>query len=151
MGTSSLGTALADLAVLVVDDEHGSRKLVRSLLLALGCRRIHEACDGAAGLAAIRSLRPDIVLLAWELPGIDGAELVRAMRSVDGGRPSNAAAIVLTRGDRGVLDAMRLGIHDLLLKPVVRDALESRLLAVLERRNSSRPPSGPHPATVSAA
>ena len=144
MGTSIHVVAIADLTVLVVDHEHGSRKLIRSLLLALGCTRIHEACDGGAGLAAIRSRRPDVVLLEWGLPDMGGTEFVRAMCAPDRGPSPKAAVVTLIRADRGadVLEAVRLGIHEFLLKPIVRDALEARLLSVLaHRRSAAWPPS----------
>ena len=61
------------IKVLIVDDEHYTRKVIRTLLLSIGCTKIHEANDGVHGLDAIRALNPDIVLLDWEMPGIDGA------------------------------------------------------------------------------
>src|SRR5262249_58620833 len=67
--------------VLIVDDEYYIRKVIRTLLLAMGCTKIHEAPDGASGLESIRALAPDVVLLDWEMPGIDGAEFVRRVRS----------------------------------------------------------------------
>src|SRR5437588_10683521 len=83
MGASlqDAGAVLAGLSVLVVDADYRTRKVLRSLLLALGCTRVHEARDGGSGLAAVRSIRPDIVLLAWDLPDLDGAAFVRAMRT----------------------------------------------------------------------
>ncbi len=110
---------------------------MRALLLALGCTRIHEASDGASGLAAVRSIRPDIVLLDWNMPDVDGAAFVRALRS-PGTVPSPGPAIImLTRDSRGVLEAVRLGVHDLLLKPVSRDALQARLQSALARMRAS--------------
>ena len=61
------------LKVLIVDDEHYTRKVIRTLLLAIGCTKIYEAGDGASGLEMIRAVAPDVVLLDWEMPGIDGA------------------------------------------------------------------------------
>src|SRR5262249_58551487 len=65
---------------LIVDSEYHVRKVIRALLLGMGCTRIFEASEGESGLAAIRAVHPDLVLLDWELPGMSGAEFVRGLR-----------------------------------------------------------------------
>src|SRR5438094_10628928 len=69
------------LAVLVVDDNQYMRKVVRNILVNLGVKNVHEAADGIAGLEAIRMSAPDLVVLDWEMPLLNGAELVRIVRS----------------------------------------------------------------------
>ena len=59
------------------------RRIVRTLLLNVGVKEVYEASDGVAGLEAIRTIGPDIVILDWELPLLNGAELVRIVRSPD--------------------------------------------------------------------
>jgi two-component system chemotaxis response regulator CheY len=126
---------LARIKVLVVDDEYYTRKVIRTLLLTLGCTKIHEASDGASGLEAVRAISPDIVLLDWEMPGIDGAEFVRRVRSPST-FPLPAVPIVMLsgHGERSrVLEAVRLGVHEFLLKPVSSSALQARMLSVLTK------------------
>src|SRR5262245_2034313 len=134
------GGVLMGLAVLVVDSDYRTRKDLRALLLALGCTRVHDARDGAGGLAAVRSIRPDIVLLDWGLPDIDGAAFVRAVRTSGAASVPAAEILVLTRAGQssGVLEAVRLGVHEFLLKPVSREALQARLVSVLARVRLSR-------------
>jgi two-component system chemotaxis response regulator CheY len=125
--------AIGRAKVLVIDDEYHTRKTLRALLRAVGCTKIHEASDGGSGLEAVRAILPDVVLLDWEMPGIDGAEFVRKLRS-DGAYPhSNVPIIMLIgHGERSrVLEAVRHGVHEFLLKPVSRGALEARMLSVL--------------------
>src|SRR5271165_4685887 len=124
---------LARTKILVVDDEYHTRKTIRALLLAMGCTRVHEASDGGNGLEAIRAVQPDVVLLDWEMPGIDGAEFVRRLRSDGPCAHSNAPIIMLTghRERSRVLEAVRHGVHEFLLKPVSRGALKARILSVL--------------------
>jgi len=121
--------------VLIVDDEYYIRKVIRTLLLAMGCTKIHEAPDGASGLESIRALAPDVVLLDWEMPGIDGAEFVRRVRSPDSFPYPAVPIIMLTgHGERSrVLEAVRLGVHEFLLKPVSSSALQARILSVLTK------------------
>jgi CheY-like chemotaxis protein len=67
--------------VLIVDDDYYTRKVIRTLLAVVGIDNVHDAIDGASGLDAIGTLRPDVVILDWEMPGIDGAEFTRRVRS----------------------------------------------------------------------
>src|SRR5215210_3301456 len=74
-------TLMGLIKVLVVEDEHYSRKVIRTLLTAIGVEHVQEAADGVSGLEAIEHHCPDIVLLDWEMPGVDGAEFMRRLRS----------------------------------------------------------------------
>ena len=119
--------------VLIVDHEYHARKTIRALLLAMGCSRIHEAGYGGTGLDAVRAIAPDVVLLDWDMPGIDGAEFVRRLRSDGGCAHANVPIIMLTghREHLRVLQAVRHGVHEFLLKPVSSTALLTRIVGVL--------------------
>jgi two-component system chemotaxis response regulator CheY len=119
--------------VLIVDDEYYTRKVIRTLLLSIGVINIHDAGDGADGLHAIRTLAPDVVILDWEMPRMSGAEFARQVRSPSSFSYPNVPIIMLTgHGERSrVLEAVRLGVHEFLLKPVSSQALLTRLAAVL--------------------
>jgi two-component system chemotaxis response regulator CheY len=119
--------------VLIVDDEYYTRKVVRTLLLLVGVSDIHDASDGPSGLAAIRTLAPDVVILDWEMPGMSGAEFARQVRSPDNFPYPNVPIIMLTgHGERSrVLEAVRFGVHEFLLKPVSSGALLTRMVSVL--------------------
>ena len=60
------------LGVLVVDDNQYMRKVLRNLLVNVGIKKIYEAGDGIAGLEAIRTVMPDLVILDWEMPMLNG-------------------------------------------------------------------------------
>jgi two-component system, chemotaxis family, chemotaxis protein CheY len=121
--------------VLIVDDEYYTRKVIRTLLALVGITNVHDAVDGESGLEAIATLAPDIVLLDWEMPGIDGAEFTRRVRSPNSFPYPNVPIIMLTgHGERSrVLEAVRLGVHEFLLKPVSSKALLSRIVSVLSK------------------
>jgi DNA-binding NarL/FixJ family response regulator len=70
--------------VLIVDDNAGFRSFAGALLHRQGFEVVGEAGDGEAGLEAARRLRPDVVLLDVQLPGIDGFEVARRLRKDDG-------------------------------------------------------------------
>ena len=120
-------------SVLVVDDNQYSRKVIRMLLTNLGIKKVHEASDGIAGLEAIRSVGPDMVILDWEMPLLNGAELVRIVRS-PGVFPMPDIPIIMIsgHGERWrVVEAMRLGVNEFLVKPVSAKALRDRMLSIL--------------------
>jgi two-component system chemotaxis response regulator CheY len=72
---------IQQLTVLVVDDSQFMRNVIRGLLGTIGVKKTHEAADGIAALEMIREIQPDIVLLDWEMPLLNGPELVRIVRS----------------------------------------------------------------------
>jgi len=121
--------------VLIVDDEYLTRKVIRTLLLTAGLVNIDDAADGPAGLDAIARLGPDVVLLDWEMPGMDGAAFTRLVRSPNTFSYPNVPIIMLTgHGERSrVLEAVRLGVHEFLLKPVFSATLLARIVSVLSR------------------
>ena len=98
-------------------------------------KNIHEAGDGIAGLEAIRMFAPDLVILDWEMPLLNGAELVRIVRS-PGVFPVPDVPIIMLTGhvERWrVIEASRLGVNEFLKKPVSGKALLDRIVAILTR------------------
>lgn len=146
--TKLLQPRIEALKVLVVDDELSMRKVVRAMLYSLGVRSIFEAHDGAAGLEAVRVNDPDVVIVDWEMPNIDGAQFVRTVRGPGAfPRPDVPILMLSGHGDRWrVVEAARIGASDYLLKPVSAKALHDRIVAVLGRRR----PAGEAPSHVSA-
>src|SRR5580704_18547492 len=121
--------------VLIVDDNQFMRKVVRNLLVNLGVKTIYEAADGIARLEAIRMFAPDIVILDWEMPLLNGAELVRIVRS-PGVFPVPDVPIIMLTGhvERWrIIEATRLGVHEFLKKPVSGKALLDRMVSILSR------------------
>jgi len=126
---------IQSLAVLVVDDNQYTRKMVRNLLVNCGVKDVFEANDGIAALDAIRSIGPDVVVLDWEMPLLSGAELVRIVRS-PGVFPMPDIPIIMlsAHGERWrVVEAVRLGVHEYLVKPVSAKSLYDRLVAIVSQ------------------
>lgn len=73
--------------VLIVDDHAGFRSWARSMLDAEGYDVVGEAEDGVSAIAAVRELRPQVVLLDIQLPDIDGFEVAKRVL-VDGDAPT---------------------------------------------------------------
>lgn len=73
-------------SILIIDDHTTFRLQARAILEADGFRVVGEAADGTLGLAAARSLRPDLVLLDIGLPDVEGFDVARAL-AADGTPP----------------------------------------------------------------
>jgi two-component system, chemotaxis family, chemotaxis protein CheY len=112
MDKEALSARFSSAKVLVVDDDPGARKVVRTLLMSNGVRTIYEAADGLTGLELIRTMTPDVVILDWEMPGLDGAGFVRMVRSPET-FPLSAVPIIMLTGhsDRArVIEAIQIGV-----------------------------------------
>lgn len=73
--------ASKDLKFLVVDDFSTMRRIVRNLLKELGFTNVEEAEDGADALAKLRNSAIDFVITDWNMPNMDGLELLKNIRS----------------------------------------------------------------------
>jgi CheY-like chemotaxis protein len=111
------------------------RKVVRSLLVNIGVRKVYEAADGIAGLEQIRAVAPDVVVLDWEMPLLNGPELVRIVRSPGVFPTPDIPIIMLTaHGERRrIVEAVRIGVNEFLCKPVSAKMLTDRLISILAK------------------
>jgi len=133
--TKQAAFRLTAAKIVVVDDEHYMRKVVRTMLLGIGVREVHEAADGVTGLELIRRINPDVVILDWQMPGMDGPTFVRMVRAPGSFPYPDVPIIMLTgHGERSrVVEAVKLGVNEFLLKPVSVKALQDRMVSVLTR------------------
>ena len=119
--------------VLVVDDELKITRLLRDYLQQAGFRVV-TAADGKSALSIARSEQPDMIVLDLGLPGIDGLDVTRMLRS-----DSDVPIIMLTaraeESDRIV--GLELGADDYLIKPFSPKELVARVRAVLRRVDAS--------------
>jgi two-component system response regulator MprA len=121
------------MRVLVIEDDDRVRAAVRRALM-LGGYDVTEAIDGPQGLGAVESSRPDGVVLDLGLPGMDGMEVCRRLRTQDDGLP----ILMLTARDaiEDRVDGLEAGADDYLVKPYDVRELLARMKALM-RRNLS--------------
>lgn len=123
---------IQDLDILVVDDNIYMRRLTRMMLMNLGARVVYEASDGLSALEIIRMFDPDIMVIDWDIPVLNGPEVMRIVRSPDlFPRPDLPVIFLTDRTKRSeVMEALRLGANEFLVKPTSPAALRDRLLSI---------------------
>jgi two-component system chemotaxis response regulator CheY len=123
------------LGILVADQNPHMRKLTRMMLTNVGAKSVSEAADGLAAIDVIRHANPDVMLLDWDMPVLSGPQIMHIVRSPGVFAKPNLPVIMLTdcalRSQ--VKEAMRLGVHEFLLKPTSPKALRDRLVSILLR------------------
>src|SRR5918998_833581 len=114
---------------LIVEDEENLVRLLRGYLEREGFE-VREALDGIAALEAVRESKPDVVVLDWMLPKLDGMGVLRELR-----RFSDAYVIVLTARVEEVdrIVGLSTGADDYLTKPFSPGELVARIRAMLRR------------------
>jgi CheY-like chemotaxis protein len=129
LSASAIHSAYAShrsLVILVVDDDEDLRIFAREVLVRAG-HSVLEASDGAAGIELIGKTPPDLVMLDLRMPGVDGFEMLRRLRSSEVGR--SLPIIVLTaHGDEEMArSSFELGATDYLAKPFTPPQLNARV------------------------
>lgn len=133
MNKSPLESMIQGLNILVVDGNAYMRKVTRMMLINLGAKSVIEAADGLAALEQIRNCDPDVMLLDWDMPLLNGMEVVRIVRSPGVFPRPNLPIIMLTnQGHRSaVVQALHAGVNEFLVKPTSAKALHDRLSSIV--------------------
>jgi two-component system, LytTR family, response regulator LytT len=126
---------MAALRVLVVDDEQLAREELCFLLGQVGGVEIlAEAADGVGALRLAGELRPDVLFLDVQMPGLNGFEVARRLMEAE----VLSQLVFVTAFDQYAIDAFSVNAVDYLLKPVDADRLEQTLDRVRRRLASEQ-------------
>ncbi len=122
--------------ILIIEDDPAILKVLQRGLSYEGYT-VDVATDGYAGLASVSEHRPDLVILDWMLPGLDGLEVCHRLRT--GGR---LPILMLTAKDavQDRVQGLDAGADDYLVKPFSLDELLARIRALLRRAQAERAP-----------
>ena len=121
--------------ILIIEDDEAILKFLRRGLAYEGYQ-VDIAPDGETGLTLARDHPPDLVILDWMLPGLDGLEVCRRLRS---GGPLPILMLTAKDNVSDRVQGLDAGADDYMVKPFSLDELLARIRALLRRSQPSRP------------
>ncbi|MBW6417528.1 response regulator [Celeribacter sp. PS-C1] len=124
--------ALRDqLRVMVVDDMSTSRGLITNALDSYGIRNVASAADGPSALQKLAAYPVHLVISDYNMPGMDGLQLLHALRS-NGATRGIGFLLITGRADREIIDmGKRLGMNNFLKKPFDPAGLRGAIEAIV--------------------
>jgi len=151
---------MAQIGVLIADDDRRIALIVRQVLESLGFANIHAARDGEQALQMLRTEKIDMVITDWQMQPMDGISLVKYLRTMDDS-PNRFIPIIMLTGnaDRNDVETARdVGVTEFVVKPFSAKTLCDRIMILIEnprsfimsrqfigpdrRRRSAPPPDG---------
>lgn len=118
------------MRAIVVDDSRAMRRLLKMVLREVGVEVVAEAANGKEGLDAVLDLGhelPDLMLLDWNMPLMDGFELLQIMRRSPQFAPMRIMMVTTENEAPQILRALDAGADEYLIKPFTRAALKAKL------------------------
>ncbi|HPC02738.1 MAG TPA: chemotaxis response regulator CheY [Syntrophales bacterium] len=122
-----------NMKILVVDDFATMRKVVRNLLKQVGYENIAEAEDGAIALRILKSQKVDFVISDWNMPNMNGLELLKAVRA-DGDLAKTPFLMVTAEAlQENVIAAVKAGVSNYIVKPFTAEVLNEKIKKIVEK------------------
>ncbi|NHB97060.1 chemotaxis response regulator CheY [Photorhabdus stackebrandtii] len=122
-----------DLKFLVVDDFSTMRRIVRNLLKELGFNNVEEAQDGTEALTKIRSSQFDFIISDWNMPNMDGLELLKVIREDEQLAKIPVLMVTAEAKKENIIAAAQAGASGYVVKPFTAATLEEKLNKIFEK------------------
>ncbi|QFT32772.1 MULTISPECIES: response regulator [Stappiaceae] len=128
---------LSKISCLIAEDNAHMRAIMRSILTGFGIRATFEASDGAEALELVVDRKPDIVLCDWVMCPFGGNEFLRILRGDRDPLISTTPVLIVTAHAKRatILEAVGIGIHGFVAKPVSPAVLYNHIGETLERQD----------------
>jgi len=122
-----------NMKVLVVDDFSTMRRIVKNLLRDLGFTNIQEADDGNTALPMLQGGDFDFVVTDWNMPGMQGIDLLKAIRA--DANLSHIPVLLITAEAKKeqIIMAAQAGVNGYIVKPFTAATLKTKLDKIFER------------------
>ena len=119
------------MKVMLVDDSKTMRTIQRNILMQLGYKEIEEACDGQDALSKLAAFGPELLLVDWNMPNMDGITFVKTYRAQGGKSP---VVMVTTEAEKTrVVEAIKAGVNNYVVKPFTAATLDEKLNKIFEK------------------
>ncbi|WP_425434012.1 chemotaxis response regulator CheY [Oceanisphaera psychrotolerans] len=121
------------MKILIVDDFSTMRRIIKNLLRDLGFNNTHEADDGTTALPMLKSGDFDFVVTDWNMPGMQGIDLLRAIRADDKLKHLPVLMVTAEAKREQIITAAQAGVNGYVVKPFTATTLKEKLEKVFER------------------
>ena len=125
-----------NLKILVVDDFPTMRRIIRNLLKDLGYENVDEAEDGAMGLEKLRNGSFDFVVSDWNMPNLDGLEMLKQIRADANLAKLPVLMVTAEAKKENIIAAAQAGASGYVVKPFTAATLEEKLNKIFEKMDS---------------
>ena len=127
-----------DMKILIVDDFSTMRRIIKNLLRDLGFNNTHEADDGNTALPMLKSGNFDFLVTDWNMPGMQGIDLLRAVRADE--YLSTLPVLLVTAESKKdqIVMAAEAGVNGYIVKPFNAATLEEKIIKIFERIAASK-------------
>ena len=122
-----------NMKVLVVDDFSTMRRIVKNLLRDLGFTNISEADDGSTALPMLQGGDFDFVVTDWNMPGMQGIDLLKAIRADDSLKHIPVLMVTAEAKKEQIVMAAQAGVNGYIVKPFTAATLKTKLDKIFER------------------
>ncbi len=124
-----------NIKILIVDDFSTMRRIIKNLLRDLGLNNTFEADDGATALPMLESGDFQFVVTDWNMPVMQGIELVRAIRSSPNPKLNALPILMVTAESKReqIIEAAKAGVNGYIVKPFTAATLKEKLDKIFER------------------
>lgn len=123
----------SNLKFLVVDDFSTMRRIVRNLLKELGHASVDEAEDGVAALSKLKRDSFDFVITDWNMPNMDGLQLLQAVRADPGLSALPVLMVTAEAKKENIIAAAQAGASGYIVKPFTAATLDEKITKILDK------------------
>jgi two-component system chemotaxis response regulator CheY len=127
-----------NLRFLVVDDFSTMRRIVRNLLKELGYTNVEEAEDGVEGLSKLRTGQFDFVVSDWNMPNMDGLEMLKQIRADAALSKLPVLMVTAEAKKENIIAAAQAGANGYVVKPFTAATLDEKLSKIFEKLNAAK-------------
>jgi len=122
-----------NMKILIVDDFSTMRRIIKNLLRDLGFTNTSEADDGLTALPMLQSGNFDFLVTDWNMPGMNGIDLLRAVRADE--RLKNLPVLMVTAEAKRdqIIEAAQAGVNGYVVKPFTAQGLKDKIEKIFER------------------
>lgn len=121
----------AALKILLIDDSRTMRQIQRNVLSKIGYLEVSEAEDGLDAIAKLDEVNPDLIIVDYNMPNMDGLSFVKAFRASGRTAP---IIMVTTEAERNrVVEAIKAGVNAYVVKPFTPEILQQRINEAQEK------------------